>query len=63
MKSDELHMKKALECVPLTTKPKNFIEEYFEGIITERGWVNLEEKLRPLIEEINWLKGPLNAQS
>jgi len=56
-------MKKALECVPLTTKPKNFIEEYFEGIITERGWVNLEEKLRPLIEEINWLKGPLNAQS
>ena len=52
----QFHIDEAFKHQPLTAPPKNFVEDYYEKIITGRSWINLEEKFEPLISEILNLK-------
>lgn len=56
LKQAEVYVQKGLRCQPLTTPPKNTIEEYFENIVSGRSWTHHQEKFYKLISSIQNIK-------
>ncbi len=62
VKSAEYHAQKALEYFkPLTSLPKNFIEDYYEDAVTGKSWTNYQNKSEKLFACIQDTKKNLSS--